>query len=167
MFDKSFQSELLRKSPGNLLRNFLRHVLEMKSVKEELQQKVYKEVMRRQDEVEYDDDAGDDMMMMTTRILNYGDDNAEYYLILTLLDNTEIKIASTPLLACFTASDASVNNIKNIKARLEKISEKDWEAFYLQSVASLMDNEQMIVGYAEYSPRISEMLGSGRLTQFR
>ena len=38
-------SELLRKSPGNLLRNFL-HVLEMKSG-EELQQRVYKAVLRR------------------------------------------------------------------------------------------------------------------------
>ena len=113
-------------------------------MKEELQQKVYKEVMRRQD-------------------------NAEYYLILTLLDNTEIKIASTPLLACVTASDASVNNIKNIKARLERISEKDWEAFYLQSGASLMDID--VIGFysggADYSPRISEMMRSGRMTKFR
>ena len=143
LFDKSFQSELLRKSPGNLLRNFLRHVLEMKSVKEELQQKVYKEVMRRQDE------------------------DTRNVLILTLLDNTEIKIASTPLLACFTASDVSVNNIKNIKARLERISEKDWEAFYLQSGASRLIIEQTGYYGADYSPRISGMMRSGRLTLFR
>ena len=145
LFDKSFQSELLRKSPGNLLRNFLRHVLEMKSVKEELQQKVYKEVMRRQD-------------------------NAEYYLILTLLDNTEIKISPRPLLACIAASGVPVNNIKKIQVRLEKISEKDWDALYLQSGASVLDIVQTGRYYgngADYSPRISEMLGSGRLTKFR
>ena len=138
MFDKSFQSELLRKSPGILLRNFLRHVLEMKSVKEELQQQVYKAVMRRKDD-------------------------AEYYLTLTLLDNTEIEIAPSPLLACITASGVPVNNIKKIQARLLRISEKDWEAFYLQSGASLMVET---IG-CEFSTRISEMLGSGRLTQFR
>ena len=144
MFDKSFQSELLRKSPGNLLRNFLRHVLEMKSVKEELQQKVYKEVMRRQAE------------------------DRRNVLILTLLDNTEIKIAPSPLLASIAASGVPVNKIKKIQVRMEKISEKDWEAFYLQSGASLMDIEQAFFSNgADYSPRISEMLGSGRLTQFR
>ena len=110
-------------------------------MKEELQQKVYKEVMRRQD-------------------------NPEYYLILTLLDNTEIKIAPSPLLACIAASGVPVNNIKKIQARLKWISEKDWETFYLQSGASLLDIEQT-GGRAYYSPRISEMLGSGRLTKFR
>ena len=144
MFYKSFQSELLRKSPGNLLRNFLRHVLEMKSVKEELQQKVYKEVMRRQ----------------------VGNED-EDVLTLTLLDNTEIKIAPSPLLACIAASGVPVNNIKKIQARLLRISEKDWEAFYLQSGASLMDIEQSGLVWSDYSPRISEMLGSGRLNQFR
>ena len=112
-------------------------------MKEELQQKVYKEVMRRQD-------------------------NAEYYLILTLLDNTEIKIAPSPLLACIAASGVPVNNIKKIQARLERISEKDWEALHLQSETSLLDIEETGFGNgADYSPRISEMLGSGRLTKFR
>ena len=114
-------------------------------MKEELQQKVYKEVMRRQDE-------------------------AKYYLILTLLDNTEIKIAPSPLLACIAASGVPVNNIKKIQARLKEISEKDWETFYLQSGASLMDIEQThksgVYG-ADYSPRISEMMRSGRMTKFR
>ena len=114
-------------------------------MKEELQQQVYKEVMRRQ--------AG----------------NEEEVLTLTLLDNTEIKIAPSPLLACIAASGVPVNNIKKIQARLFRISAKDWEALYLQSGASIMDIEQTgcIHGGADYSPRISEMLGSGRLTQFR
>ena len=78
----------------------------------------------------------------------------------------KIKIAPSPLLACIAASGVPVNNIKKIQVRLLKISEKDWEVFYLQSGASLMDIEQ-IRGGADYSPRISEMLRSGRLTQFR
>ena len=117
-------------------------------MKEELQLKVYKEVMRRQ--------VGKELSHFY-----------HYFIILTLLDNTEIKIAPSPLLACIAASGVPVNNIKKIQARLQGISEKDWENFYLQSGASLMDIKQIGLAGAEYSPRISEMLGSGRLTQFR
>ena len=80
------------------------------------------------------------------------------------------KVNLSPLLACITASGVPVNNIKKIQVRLQRISEKDWEAFYLQSGASVMDIEQTgdISGdSADYSPRISELLGSGRMTQFR
>ena len=120
-------------------------------MKEELQQKVYKEVMRRQ--------VGKELSHFY-----------HYFIILTLLDNTEIKIAPSPLLACIAASGVPVNNIKKIQARLQGISEKDWENFYLQSGASLMDIEQTgdISGDSvDYSPRISEMMRSGRMTQFR
>ena len=75
------------------------------------------------------------------------------------------KVNPSPLLACIAASGVPVNNIKKIQARLREISEKDWEAFYLQSGASLMDIEQ--TDDADYSPRISEMMQSGRMTQFR
>ena len=124
----------------------------MKSVKEELQLKVYKEVMRRQ--------VGKELSHFY-----------HYFIILTLLDNTEIKIAPSPLLACIAASGVPVNNIKKIQVRLWRISEKDWEAFYTQSGALLMDIEQIGFDHvgvgADYSPRISEMMRSGRLTQFR
>ena len=80
----------------------------------------------------------------------------------------KIKISPRPLLACIAASGVPVNNIKKIQARLERISEKDWEALHLQSETSLLDIEETGFGNgADYSPRISEMLGSGRMTQFR
>ena len=140
-FNKLSSSELLSKSPGNLLRNFLRHVLEMKSA-EELQQRVYNAVLRRPIEDE---------------------DNV---LALTLLNNTEIEIDSRLLLNCITASGIPLNNIKEIQARLDSISEKDWEAFYIQTLTGTV--LQVQVGrYANYSPRIYEMLQSSRLTQFR
>ena len=133
-------SELLRKSPGNLLRNFLRHVLEMKSG-EELQQRVYNAVLIKPIENEYN------------------------VLTLTLLNNSKIKIDSSLLLKCITASGVPLNNIKEIQARLKEISEKDWEAFYIQTLTGT--ELQVQVRCADYSPRIYEMLQSSRLTQFR
>ena len=141
-------SELLRKNPGNLLRNFLRNVLEMKSEEsEELQQRVYNAVLRR-----------------TIKRYIYKDD----VLTLTLLNNTEIKIDSRPLLDCISASGVPLNNIKEIQARLDnsKISEKDWEAFYIQTLTGTVLQVQ-VKYHADYSPRIYEMLQSSRLTQFR
>ena len=142
-FNKLSSSELLSKSPGNLLRNFLRHVLEMKSA-EELQQKVYSAVLRRP--------------------IEYGDN----VLTLTLLNNTEIEIDHIPLLDCITASGVPLNNIKEIQARLNGISEKDWEAFNIQTLTGTELQVQVDnYGSAHYSPRIYEMLQSSRLTQFR
>ena len=140
-------SELLRKSPGNLLRNFLRHVLEMKSG-EELQQRVYNAVLRR-----------------TIKRYIYKDD----VLTLTLLNNTEIKIDPSPLLDCITASGVPLNNIKKIQARLMGITEKDWEGFYVQTLTGTLLQVEVsnILLSASYSPRIYEMLQSSRLTQFR
>ena len=137
-------SELLRKSPGNLLLNFLGHVLKMKSG-EKLLQRVYNAVLRKPIEDE---------------------DNV---LTLTLLNNTEIKIYSTLLLDCVTASRVPLNNIKEIQARLEEISEKDWEAFNIQTLTGSVLQVQVVGRYSDvaYSPRIYEMLQSSRLTQFR
>ena len=90
----------------------------------------------------------------------------EYYIALIkhkFLPFIKNKVNPSPLLECIAASGVPVNNIKKIQVRLKKISEKVWEAFYLQSGASLMVET---IG-CDYSPRISEMLGSGRLTQFR
>ena len=141
-------SELLSKSPGNLLRNFLRHVLEMKAG-EELQQRVYNAVLRR-----------------TIKRYIYKDD----VLTLTLLNNTKIKIDPRLLLDCITASGVPLNNIKEIKADLDDgIAEKDWEAFHIQTLTGTELQVQVsgIVSRVDYSPRIYEMLQSSRLTQFR
>ena len=54
----------------------------------------------------------------------------------------KIKMAPSPLLACIAASGVPVNNIKKIQVRMKEISEKDWETFYLQSGASVLDIEQ-------------------------
>ena len=141
MFYKMSSSELLRRSPGNLLRNFLRHVLEMKS-EGELQQRVYNVVLRRTMEDDY------------------------YVLTLRLLNNDEINIYQTLLLDCITASGVPLNNIKEIQARLEVITEKDWEAFYIQTLTGTELQVELIFS-VDYSHRIYEMLQSSRLTQFR
>ena len=142
-FNKLSSSEFLSKSPGNLLRNFLRHVLEMKSG-EELQQRVYNAVLRR----------------------TIDEEDEDYVLTLTLLNNTEIKIDPSPLLDCITASGVPLNNIKEIQARLYKISEKEWEAFHIQTLTGTVLQVE-VIEHADYSPRIYEMLQSSRLTQFR
>ena len=147
-------SELLRKNPGNLLRNFLHHVLEMKSG-EELQQRVYNVFLRRP--IENEDNSSFYLEILSKETL-----------ILTLFNNTEIKIyRHSLLLNCITASGVPLNNIKEIQARLRSgvISEKEWEAFHIQTLTGTV--LQVQVGRADYSPRIYEMLQSSRLTQFR
>ena len=146
-FNKLSSSELLSKSPGNLLRNFLRHVLEMKSG-EELQQRVYDAVLRKSIEYNY----------------NYYDVPA-----LTLLNNTEIKTDPSPLLHCISASGVPLNNINEIQASLNRIREKDWEAFNIQTLTGSVLQVQVVGRYCNvaYSPRIYEMLQSSRLTSFR
>ena len=139
---KIYFSELLRKSPGNVLRIFLREVLEMKS-EEELQQRVYNVVLRRPME--------------------------DYFLILTLLNNDEINEYQTLLQYCITESGVPDNNIKLIQARLKELTEKYWQAFYIQTLTGTELQVQVVGDYpgASYSPRIYEMLQSSRLTQFR
>ena len=138
-------SELLRKRPGNLLQNFLRHVLKMKSG-EELQQRVYNAVLIKPIENEYN------------------------VLTLTRLNNTEIKTNPSLLLDCISASGVPLNNIKKIQARLYYISEKDWEAFNIQTLTGTALQVQVgggVFSRVSYSPRIYEMLQSSRLTEFR
>ena len=148
-FNKLSSSELLSKSPGNLLRNFLRHVLEMKSG-EELQQRVYNAVLRKSIENNY----------------NYHDVPT-----LTLLNNTEIKTDPSPLLDCISASGVPLNNIKEIQASLNRIREKDWEAFNIQTLTGTLLQVEVhkfiTPSRAGYSPLIHKMLQSSRLTQFR
>ena len=84
---------------------------------------------------------------------------------LPLLKN-KIKINPSPLLESITASGVPLNNMKKIQARLFEISEKDWEAFHIQTLTGTVLQVQ-VTGSAYYSPRIYEMLQSSRLTQFR
>ena len=141
MFYKMSSSELLRRSPGNLLRNFLRHVLEMKS-EGELQQRVYNVVLRRTMEDDY------------------------YVLTLRLLNNDEINEYQTLLQYCITESGVPDNNIKLIQARLKELTEKYWQAFYIQT---LTGTGMHLYGgdLVSYSPRIHKMLQSSKLTQLR
>ena len=108
----------------------------MKS-EEELQQKVYNVVMRRPAEDKY---------------------NA---LTMTLLDNTEIKVNSSPLLECIGVCQIPLNSVKKIQARLGAISEMYWEVFYLHSQTGAEMGIQ--ADFADYSPRIYEMFQSSRL----
>ena len=84
------------------------------------------------------------------------------------LPKNKIKIDPRPFLNCISASGVPLNNIKKIQARLEWITEKEWEAFNKQTLTGT--ELQVQVGYypgSEYSPRIYEMLQSSRLTLFR
>ena len=81
---------------------------------------------------------------------------------LPLLKN---KINPSPLLDCISASGVPLNNIKEIQARLDSISERYWEAFHIQTLTGTV--LQVQVRTTNYSPRIYEMLQSSRLTQFR
>ena len=149
LFEKSlFPSEIMtRKSNSeSLLDNFRKCLGLSADSSEDLLQELYSSLM--------------------TRTL----ENPEYYIALVkhkFLPFIKNKLNPSPLLACIAASGVPVNNIKKIQARLEVISVKDWEAFYLQSGASRLIIEQTGYYGADYSPRISGMIRSGRLTQFR
>lgn len=85
------------------------------------------------------------------------------------LPKNKIKIDPRPFLNCISASGVPLYNIKKVQASLKEISEKDWEAFHIQTLTGTVLQVQ-VIGYlsnAEYSPRINEMLQSSRLTQFR
>ena len=110
---------------------------------EELQQRIYNAVLRRTTKGGYN------------------------ILTLTLLNNNEVKIDPWLLLDCISASRVPLNNIKEIQARLLEISEKDWEAFYIQTLTGTELQVPSDHYFAPYSPRIYEMLQSSRLTQFR
>ena len=83
------------------------------------------------------------------------------------LINTKITTDAEHLLSCLRASGLPVNNIKTLKAKLKKISETQWDSLYVQTGQG-SDTELEVNGEVVYfSPRISEMLQSARLTKFR
>ena len=117
-------------------------------------------------------DSSEDLMQqlyssLMTRNLKDPDDYIVFFKHTFLpFFNTEIKIDPRPLLDCITASGVSLKNIKKIQARLYETSEKDWEAFNIQTLTGTVLQVQS-EHEANYSPRIYEMLQSSRLTQFR
>ena len=83
------------------------------------------------------------------------------------LINTKITTDAEPLLSCLRASGLPVNNIKTLKAKLRKIPEAEWDRLCVQTGQG-SDTKLEVKGEVVYfSPRISEMLRSARLTKFR
>ena len=133
---------------------------------EELQQQLYSAVLARQMDGD-DDDDDDDVLTLTTH------------------DNTEVKVEAEPLLSCLRASGLPVNNIKTVRAEMSQmsgISESQWDSLYVQAEQGSDTELEVTVrgyfdyygygvcvdeGWVDYSPRISEMLRSARLTKFR
>ena len=125
---------------------------------EELQQQLYSAVLARQK------DGDGDVLTLTTH------------------DNTEFQVEPEPLLSCLRASGLPVNNIKTVRAELKKISDAEWDSLYVQAGQGSDTELEVTVrgyfdyygygvcvdeGWVDYSPRISEMLRSARLTKFR
>ena len=117
------------------------------------------------------DSSEDLMQQLYSSLMTRNLEDPKYYVALVkrtflpfLLSKIKINPRS-PLLDCMTASGVPLNNIKKIQASLDKISEKDWEAFYIQTLNGTV--LQVEVDYSAYSPRIYEMLQSSRLTQLR
>ena len=111
-------------------------------------------------------DSSEDLMQQLYSSLmtrNLKDPEHCIALVFSYLKN-KIKINPSPLLESITASGVPLNNIKEIQASLESISEKDWEAFHIQTLTGTV---LQVDANADYSPRIYEMLQSSRLTQFR
>ena len=83
------------------------------------------------------------------------------------LINTKITTDAEPLLSCLRASGLPVNNIKTLKAKLRKIPEAEWDRLCVQTGQG-SDTKLEVKGEVVcFSPRISEMLKSVRLTKFR
>ena len=87
------------------------------------------------------------------------------------LINTKITTDAEPLLSCLRASGLPVTNIKTVRAELDEISETQWDSLYVLTGQG-SDTELELVTESSYSgasfsPRISEMLQSSRLTKFR
>ena len=116
------------------------------------------------------DSSEDLMQQLYSSLMTRNLKDPRYYIALVkhkFLPLLKNKIDPRPFLDCITASGVvPLNNIKKIQDRLEWISEKNWEAFHIQTLTGTV--LQVQVGrYANYSPRIYEMLQSSRLTQFR
>ena len=135
----------MRRSPSQLLENFLRHVLAVEA-SQGLQQQVYTAVL--------------------SRVVRDPEN------VITLVEkrwliNTKITTDAEPLLSCLRASGLPVNNIKTLKAKLRKIPEAEWDRLCVQTGQG-SDTKLEVKGEVVcFSPRISEMLRSVRLTKFR
>ena len=104
------------------------------------------------------------------------DDDGAEVLTLTTHDNTEVQVEAEPLLSCLRASGLPVNNIKTVRAEMSQmsgISESQWDSLYVQTgqgsdtELEVTVKSTMLYTAASFSPRISEMLQSARLTKFR
>ena len=117
------------------------------------------------------DSSEDLMQQLYSSLMTRNLKDPRYYIALVkhkFLPLLKDKIDPRPFLDCITASGVPLNNIKKIQARLNEISEKDWEPFYIQTLTGTVLQVQVCLhGSAHYSPRIYEMLQSSRLTQFR
>ena len=114
------------------------------------------------------DSSEDLMQQLYSSLMTRNLKDPEYYIALVkhkFLPLLKNKIDQRPFLECITSSRVPLNNIKKIQVRLYEISEKDWEAFNIQTLTGTV--LQVQVTRSEYSPRIYEMLQSSRLTQFR
>ena len=119
------------------------------------------------------DSSEDLMQQLYSSLMTRNLKDPEYYILLVKhkflpLPKNKIKIDPRPFLNCIFASGVPLNNIKEIQVRLMVISEKVWEAFFIQTLTgTVLQVHVGDYGSADYSPRIYEMLQSSRLTQFR
>ena len=122
------------------------------------------------------DSSEDLMQQLYSSLMTRNSKDPRYYIALVKhkflpLPKNKIKIDPRPFLNCISASGVPLNNIKKIQAIniKKKISEKDWEAFNIQTLTGTVLQVQVsgLLPRAAYSPRIYEMLQSSRLTQFR
>ena len=107
------------------------------------------------------------MQQVYSVLLSRPSEDEDDVITLTLHNNTEVTIDPQPFLQCLRNCGIPLNNIKELKAQCEKVTEEDWEAFFIQTGSgTILDIKQN--GYsAVYSPRILEMLQSHTLRNFR
>ena len=139
-----FSSELLRKDGStSLLKNFP-NFLKLKKSHDDCQQDLYTAVLCRPKEEDKDD-----------------------HIILTLTDNTEVKVDPEPLLSCVRGSRVFIRDIKTIKAELGDVEEWIWDVFSILSSGGAVIQEIQCSFVAVYSPTIHEMIQEGKLLKFR
>ena len=57
----------------------------------------------------------------------------ENVITLKLHNNTEVTIDSQPFLQCLRSCGIPLRNIQELKAKCYRVTEEDWEAFYIQA----------------------------------
>ena len=111
------------------------------------------------------------MQQVYSVLLSRPSEDEDNVITLTLHNNTEVTIDSQPFLQCLRNCGIPLNNIKELKAQCEEVTEEDWEAFYIQTGGGTILDIQLRGIYsshcAAYSPRILEMLQSHTLRNFR